>query len=65
LVVVVDDALYVRANNRRDSRWYQAAIRQKAGRNTAAGIIKEIAFEPVEGADNDYIDEAYRGEISR
>ena len=29
--VAVDDDLYVRAYNGRDSRWYQAAIRQKAG----------------------------------
>jgi hypothetical protein len=58
--VVVDDALYVRAYNGQSSRWYQAAIRQKAGRITAAGITKEVAFEPVHGAINDRIDDAYR-----
>ena len=58
--VVVDDALYVRAYNGPQSRWYQAAIRQKAGRITAAGMTKEVAFEPVEGPINDRIDEAYR-----
>jgi hypothetical protein len=58
--VAVDDALYVRAYNGKNSRWYQAALRQKAGRITAAGITKEVTFEPVEGLVNDLIDEAYR-----
>jgi hypothetical protein len=50
----------VRAYNGRDSRWYRAAVRQKAGRITAAGTTKEVAFEPVEGPLNDRIDDAYR-----
>jgi len=58
--VVVDGALYVRAYNGQSSRWYQAAMRQKAGRITAAGITKEVTFEPVDGAINDRIDDAYR-----
>src|SRR3989441_12062341 len=58
--VVVDDALYVRAYNGRKSRWYQAAIRQKAGRIIAAGIMKDVAFERVDGPVNDRIDDAYR-----
>jgi hypothetical protein len=58
--VVVDDGLYVRAYNGTTSRWYQAARRQNAGRITAAGMTKEVAFEPVEGTINDRIDDAYR-----
>ena len=58
--VAVEDALYVRAYNGRNSRWYQAAVRQKAGRITAAGMTKEVTFEPVEGPTNDLIDDAYR-----
>jgi hypothetical protein len=58
--VAVGDALYVRAYNGRDSRWHQAALRQKAGRITAAGMTKEVAFEPTEGPINDRIDDAYR-----
>ena len=58
--VVVDGALYARAYSGRASRWHQAALRQKAGRITAAGMTKEVAFEPAEGAINDAIDEAYR-----
>jgi hypothetical protein len=58
--VVVDDALYVRAYNGRGSRWYQAAMIQKAGRITAAGMTKEVVFEPAGGAIDDRIDDAYR-----
>jgi hypothetical protein len=58
--VAVGADLYVRAYNGRNSRWYQAALRQKAGRITAAGTIREVAFEPVEGPVNDLIDDAYR-----
>ena len=57
--VVLDGALYVRAYNGKNSRWHQAAIRQKAGRITAAGITKEVSFEPVDGAINNRIDNAY------
>ena len=46
--VVVGVALYVRGYNGQDSRWYQAAVRQGAGRITAAGITKEVTFEPVD-----------------
>ena len=58
--VVVDDALYVRAYNGQNSRWYKAAMRQKAGRITAAGITKEVSFERVNDAANDRIDDVYR-----
>lgn len=58
--VAVDGALYVRAYNGQDSRWYRAAMRRKAGRITAAGLTKEVTFEPVEGLINDLIDDAYR-----
>jgi hypothetical protein len=58
--VAVDDALFVRAYNGRSSRWYQAALRQKAGRITGAGLTKEVAFQAVTGPVNDRIDDAYR-----
>ena len=57
---MVDDALYVRAYNGQNSRWYQAALRQTAGRIKAAGMTREVAFEPVDGSINDRIDEVYR-----
>ena len=58
--VAVDDALYVRGYNGRKSRWYQAALRQKSGRITAAGLTKEVSFAPGDGKINESIDEAYR-----
>lgn len=57
--VVVDGALYVRAYHGRDSRWHKAAMQQKAGQIAAAGMTKEVTFEPVNGAVNDRIDDAY------
>jgi len=50
----------VRAYNGQNSRWYQAAVRQKAGRITAAGMTKEVTFEPVDGPINDLVNDAYR-----
>jgi hypothetical protein len=58
--VAVDGALYVRAYNGQRSRWRQAAVRQKAGRISAAGMTKAVSFEPVDGPINDRIDDAYR-----
>lgn len=58
--VVIDDALYVRGYNGQNSRWYQAAVRQKAGQIIAAGMTKEVTFEGVDGPVNDRIDDAYR-----
>lgn len=58
--VVVGDSVYVRAYYGQNSRWYQAALRQKAGRITVAGMTKEVTFEPINGQLNDLIDNAYR-----
>lgn len=58
--VAVAGAIYVRAYNGRRSTWYRAALRQKAGRVTAAGMTKDVSFEAVDGPLNDRIDEAYR-----
>jgi hypothetical protein len=58
--IAVDDALYVRGYNGQRSHWYQAAVRQKVGRIIAAGMTREVTFEPVEGPINNRIDDAYR-----
>ena len=58
--VVVGDALYARAYSGRNSRWYKAAITQKAGRIRIAGMERDVEFEPVSGNLNPQIDEAYR-----
>jgi hypothetical protein len=52
--------LYVRAYNGPDSRWYRAAVSQKAGRITAAGMTLDVRFEPVRGDIEDDVDAAYR-----
>jgi len=57
--VAVGDALYVRAYNGKSSRWYQAALQQKAGRIVAAGMTKDVTFEPIESEVNDLVDNAY------
>ena len=58
--VVVDGDLYVRGYNGQQSRWYQAALAQRAGRIRAAGMTKDVVFEPADGPINNRIDEAYR-----
>src|SRR3954453_4224975 len=62
--VAVGDGLYVRAYHGQDSRWYKAAMRQKAGRITVAGMTKEVAFEPAGGEFDDCIDDAYRAKYA-
>jgi hypothetical protein len=61
--VVVDSDLYVRAYNGTDSRWYQAAKSQQAGRIAAAGTTFDVTFEVLQFPDalvDDDIDGAYR-----
>jgi hypothetical protein len=58
--VAVDDDLYVRAYNGKNSRWFKAAMQQKAGRIIAAGVTRDVSFERADGPVNDRIDDAYR-----
>ncbi len=62
--VVVNGELYVRAYNGVYSQWYNAALQQKGGRIIAAGMTKEVEFEPVQGEVNKAIDAAYRKKYS-
>jgi len=48
------------SDNGKNSRWYKAAMQQKAGRISAAAMTKEVIFEAVNGAINDRIDEVYK-----
>jgi hypothetical protein len=57
--VVVDGDVYVRAYNEQQSRWYQAAMKQKKGRISVAGITTEVSFERVDGPIGKRIDDAY------
>jgi len=57
--LVVDGTVYVRAANGTDSRWYQAAIAQGAGRVRVAGEYYDVTFEDA-GTENEHaIDTAY------
>ena len=58
--VAVGGDLYVRAYNGLASRWHKAALREKAGRITAAGLTRDVTFAPVDGPVQDQIDDAYR-----
>jgi hypothetical protein len=58
--VVVDGNLYARAYNGTTSSWYKAAIRQKAGRITAAGMERNVAFVRADDVLASQIDEAYQ-----
>lgn len=58
--VSVNNQLYVRAYYGKKSRWYQSAMKQKAGKIKAAGLEKKVRFEPIEGSINEEIDQAYR-----
>jgi hypothetical protein len=62
--IVVDDSVYVRAYYGQNSSWYQAAVRQKAGRITVAGMKKEVTFEAINGEMGDTIDNAYRAKYN-
>ena len=62
--VAVEGDLYVRGYNGQKSRWYQAAVKQKAGRINAAGANRDVTFEAVAGSINDRIDAAYREKYS-
>ena len=62
--VVVNDALFVRAYNGVNSRWYQAAFNQKAGRITTAGMTLDVFFEQADASLNNQIDDAYRKKYS-
>jgi len=58
--VAYDGGLYVRPWNGKLSRWYRAAMEQKAGRIVAAGETYEVVFAPAEAAVAEAIDDAYR-----
>jgi hypothetical protein len=64
--VIMDGDLYVRAYSGTSSSWYKAAIRQKAGRIHAAGMVKEVNFEPITDTEiNSRIDAAYEKKYSK
>src|SRR3954466_15178234 len=57
--LVVDGKVYVRAANGPDSRWYRAAVAQKAGRICVSGTFYDVTFEASGSDDEAAIDAAY------
>lgn len=57
--LVVDGNVYVRAANGQKSRWYQAAITQKAGRVRVSGTFYDVTFEDAGTENEAAIDAAY------
>ncbi|WP_109005538.1 DUF2255 family protein [Streptomyces rishiriensis] len=57
--LVVDGDVYVRAANGQQSKWYQAAISQQAGRVRVAGKFYEVTFEPADSNVDTAVDAAY------
>jgi hypothetical protein len=57
--LVVDGNVYVRAANGQESRWYRAAVIQKAGRVRVAGTYHDVTFEAAGTTDEAGIDAAY------
>lgn len=57
--LVVDGDVYVRAANGPQSRWYQAAIAQEAGRVRVGSQAFDVTFESATEADQAAIDSAY------
>lgn len=62
--VDVDGQLYVWGYNGTASRWYRAALTQRAGRIRAAGAEHAVTFEAAGGEINDRIDAAYRAKYA-
>jgi hypothetical protein len=57
--LVVDGKVYVRAVNGPDSRWYQAAVTQRAGRVRVAETLYDVTFEAAGTENEAEIDAAY------
>jgi len=59
--VVANGDLYVRAYNGQNSRWYQSAVKQQAGKIQLTGEEFDVVFEPVDTDDEltEKIDNAY------
>lgn len=63
--VVVEGALFVRAYHGPASSWYKAALKQRAGRITAAGMTRDVCFARADDSGSKAIDDAYRAKYSK
>jgi hypothetical protein len=64
-IVRVGDDLYVRSYRGPGGSWYRAARRTHEGRLRAAGIERDVGFDPDHDADPTAIDDAYRAKYGR
>lgn len=62
--VAVEGLVYVRAYNGTDSRWYNAAMTQKAGRIRTAGFERDVVFTESPRELDQRIDAAYRAKYA-
>ncbi|MFE5410924.1 DUF2255 family protein [Microbacterium sp. NPDC056569] len=58
--VVADGELYIRPYHGRRSRWYQAAVREAAGRIRIGGAEYDVTFAPADDTALTSVDDAYR-----
>ena len=65
-MVRVGDALYVRSVKGRDGWWFSGVVDQHAGRISAGGVTKDVAFVEIPANDpvNDAIDEQYKSKYA-
>ena len=65
-VVRVDDDVYVRAVNGRESGWFRGVLTRHEGRVAAGGVAKPVTLVETPDAElNDRIDAAYRAKYRR
>jgi len=58
-MVRAGDALYVRSAHGVENGWYRRAARRGAGRVSAGGVTKDVAFAQADGSEQDAVDAAY------
>jgi hypothetical protein len=64
-IVRVGDDLYIRSYRGPTSGWYRAARHTHEGRLRAAGIERDVTFDPDHDAEPTAIDDAYRAKYGR
>jgi hypothetical protein len=64
-VVRIDDDLYVRSVNGRDSGWFRGTQTRHEGRIWAGGVEKDVTFVEEDADINDKIDAAYLSKYKR
>ncbi|MDR7187384.1 hypothetical protein J2Y46_000200 [Microbacterium sp. BE35] len=61
----VGDALYIRSAHGPENGWFRRALRSGTGRVTAAGVSKDVTFEPADEAVAPAVDAALHAKYDR